>query len=143
MIVVDGIDNGGRGVFLLKGGKLDKDERRQAMAELEKLFEDWEEANKIKGDVLDFDKAAKYKELAQKVAEFFLPRRESAEITVEPISRSQSNIAVMVKLCDFDLGEEDYEAFFELIKMSDEVVFFGEEQNYLSVSFAMNDIWKE
>jgi len=96
---------------------------------------------KIKGTNFSQEKADKYVQISVLCQILFKGEPTNAKIEVEEPTNEKPFVGVKVYMDEFELGEKNKKSFNELINLADDVIFYGEEEDYFHISFYVYDIW--
>ena len=122
---------------------LKTDEQKQAYQELLQIIENCMQSVKIKGITHHQDEEGRYAKVALLCISLFKGEPTFAKINVEEPSSEKPFVGVTVYLDTFELNANNKADFIELVNLADEIIFYGEENNYFHMSFYVNDIWTE
>jgi len=123
---------------------LRKDEWQEAYEAIMQMFEDFEEAAKINGKIFHQDAADRYDKIAVLCYKLFKGEPTNAKkIEIERPTNEKPFVGVIVHMDCFAVSKENKSDFFELLQLADDIVFYGDEEDYFHISFYVNDIWTE
>ena len=118
-------------------------EQEQAYDELMQIFTDAEESIKIKGRNFSQQNLDRYNEISTLCAILFIGVPVKGRIEIEEPTSDKPYVGVTIYMDVFELNISNKAKFIELINLADEIVFYGDEENYFQMTFFVKDIWKE
>jgi hypothetical protein len=120
----------------------EKTGREQAKEALVKMIDDSE--TKIKGVVYNQEANDRYEKI-KFLCEYRLVKPPNADIRIEAdeVTNDKEHHRIIVYSDILEISSENKETFFEIIKLADDTIIYGDESNYFHISFYVNDIWTE
>ena len=120
------------------------DAQKQAYAELIRIIENCQNTAKINGKTLNKEEADRYFKIAHLCVSLFKNKQTDAKkIEIEEPTKEKPFVGVTVYMDAFELSTKNKNEFNELIQLADEIIFYGDEENYFHMTFYVNDIWAE
>lgn len=123
--------------------KLTTPEQKQAYEELMQIITEAQNSIKINGTKFSQDDNDRYSKVALLCISLFKGEPTNAKITVDEVTSEKPFVGVTVFMDTFELNTDNKADFVELIQLADEIIFYGDEENFFHMTFYVNNIWTE
>jgi len=118
-------------------------EQKQAYDELMQIITEAQDSFKKNGKVFSQDDNDRYNKVALLCISLFKGNPTNAHIKVDKVSSKKPFVGVTVYMDTFELNVGNKEDFIELVNLADEIIFYGDEENFFHMTFYVKDKWIE
>ena len=122
---------------------LGTESRKQSYEGLVNFLEEYINSDKIKEKVFHMEENNRYKKIGALCTKLFQYNPTNARLEIEKPSSDKPFVRVTVYMDEFELNASNKLDFIELIQLADEIIFYGDEEDYFHIAFYVDDIWTE
>ena len=112
--------------------------RNWAYKEIVRIISEFDSTGKIDGKIFREEERNRFNTIASQCVKLFMTGGCEAEIEVEELSNEKPFVGITVHLDVFELNENNKDDFIKLTRLADEVIFYGDEENYFHITFYVN-----